>query len=76
MIETGDEEFNTDLFRFKIQPNPPKLVIDDPEKIPKKYLIPQPPKPDNAAIKEMLGGLKNQQNKWAHIERGRSLRIK
>lgn len=76
MIETGDEDFNTELFRFKIQDNPPKLVIDDPNKIPKKYLIPQPPKPDNVAIKELLGGLKDKKNKWAHIERGRSLRIK
>lgn len=76
MIETGEEKFKTDLFSFTIANNPPKLVVDVPEKIPKKYLIPQPPKPDNTAIKAMLKDAKNQKTTWAHLETGRSLRIR
>ena len=73
---TGKEKFSTLLFGFNIQNNPPSLVIDNPEKIPKKFLIPQPAKPDNAAIKEMLKEKKGNKTPWAHLEVGRSLRIR
>ena len=74
MKATGKEKFKTTLFSFSIKKNPPKLVIDDETKIPKKYFIPQPAKIDNAAIKaELTAGKKL---KYAHIEQGESLTIK
>ena len=74
MKSTKKEKFKTTLFSFSIRKNPPKLVIDDETKIPKKYLIPQPAKIDNAAIKaELTAGKKC---KYAHIEQGESLTIK
>ena len=54
MKATGKEKFKTTLFSFSIGKNPVKLVIDDIDKIPKKYLIPQPAKIDNATLKEVL----------------------
>ena len=74
MKSTKKEKFKTTLFSFSIKKNPPKLVIDDETKIPKKYFIPQPAKIDNAAIKaELTAGKKC---KYAHIEQGESLTIK
>ena len=74
MKATGKEKFKTTLFTFSIGKNPVKLVIDDTEKIPKKYLIPQPAKVDNTKLKEDLKAGKV--CKYAHLEQGESLRIK
>lgn len=70
---TGKTKFKTDLFSFGIQNNPPSLKIDDAAAIPKEYLIPQEPKVDGAAIKKLL---KTEAVPWAHLEQGRSLRIR
>lgn len=70
---TGKTKFKSGLFSFSIQNNPPSVIIDS-EKIPKKYLIPQEPKIDKAAIKEHLKA--GEKLKFAHLEQGRSLRIK
>lgn len=74
MKTTGKTKFKTTLFSFNIAKNPVKLVIDDETKIPKKYLIPQPAKIDNAALKEELKAGKS--CKYAHLEQTESLRIK
>ena len=74
MKATGKEKFKTTLFSFSIGKNPVKLIIDDAEKIPRKYLIPQPAKIDNAALKEDLKAGKV--CKYAHLEQSESLRIK
>lgn len=74
MKSTKKEKFKTTLFSFSIKKNPPKLVIDDETKIPKKYLIPQPAKIDNAALKADLN--EGKKCKYAHIEQGESLTIK
>lgn len=74
MKTTGKGKFKTTLFSFTIGKNPVKLVIDDADKIPKKYLIPQPAKIDNAALKEELKSGKK--CKYAHLEQSESLRIK
>ena len=74
MKATGKEKFKTTLFSFSIGKNPPKLVIDDAEKIPRKYLIPQPAKIDSAALKNDLKAGKV--CKYAHLEQSESLRIK
>ena len=74
MKTTGKTKFKTALFSFGIRKNPAKLVIDDEEKIPKKYLIPQPAKLDAAKLREELkaGAVR----KYAHLEQGESLVIK
>lgn len=68
---TGKTKFKTELFSFNIQNNPPRLVID--KDVPEQFLIPQPPKVDNARIKELL---KHQELDFAHLEVGQSLRIR
>jgi hypothetical protein len=73
MIATGNTKFKTDLYSFGIQKNPPRLVIDDEDKIPDTYLIPQPPKVDAAAIKKMV---KETPVDWAHLEQSETLRIR
>lgn len=73
MEETGKVKFKTDFFSFNIAKNPPKLIIDNKAKVPKKYLIPQEPKIDNAAIKK---DIKEKPVKWAHLEQTTRLDIK
>lgn len=71
MKVTGKTKFKTNLFSFNIQNNPPILVID--RDVPNEFLIPQPPKVDNARIKEIL---KEQELDFAHLEVRQSLRIR
>lgn len=74
MILTGKEKFKTELFSFNIQSNPPRLVVDKPEAVPQEFLIPQDPKIDSAGIKQAIkDGVPID---FAHLEQGRSLRIK
>lgn len=73
MIETGNKKFKTPLFSFNIQKNPPTLVIDDFDKIPEKFLIPQPAKIDNKELKDFI---KDNPVPFAHLEQGESLRIR
>lgn len=74
MIATGKTKFKTELFSFNIQKNPASLVIDNPKAIPMDLLIPQEPKINNTAIKEMLkDGLTLD---YAHLESSESLRIR
>ena len=73
MFITGKTKFKTDLFNFIIQKNPPRLVIDKPEEVPEEYLIPQEPKIDTKAIKEIL---KQQELPFARLEQSESLRIR
>lgn len=74
MKTTGKEKFKTTLFSFSIGKNPVKLVIDDEQKIPRKYLIPQPPKIDSAKLKEELKAGKVCE--YAHLDQSESLRIR
>jgi hypothetical protein len=71
MRATGKTKFKTDLFSFNIQKNPARLVITG--EVPEKFLIPQDPKVDNKAIKELL---KQQELPFAHLEQSESLRIR
>ena len=77
MKSTGKVKFKTALFSFGIQKNGGKtpMKIDDPEAVPEKYLIPQPPKVDMDAVrKELENGVALT---FAHLEeRGESLRIR
>lgn len=78
MILTHMPKIKTGLFSFSIQKNPPKVVIDDPDLIPAYFKIPQEPKIDTAAIKDLLkkGDEKGELEGAAHLEQGESLRIK
>lgn len=71
------EKFKTPLFSFTIVKNggkQPLYITDNLDEIPGKYLIPQPPKPNKDAIRELL---KEKEVDWAHLEpRGESLRIR
>ena len=53
---TGKEKFETNLFKFWIQPAAPSVLVDESraEDIPFKYLVPQPAKVDKKAIKDDL----------------------
>ena len=77
MREMGKTKFKTALFSFNIQKNGglQPLVIDGLlEDIPGRFLIPQPPVPNNEAIRTLL---ENKAVEWAHLEpRGESLRIR
>lgn len=77
MRQIGKVKFKTALFSFNIQKNGglEPLVIDGTiDDIPGRYLIPQPPVPDNEAIRALLA---EKQVEWAHLEpRGESLRIR
>ena len=78
MIQTGDTKIKTTLFTFSIQKNPPRVVIDDPSRIPEGFLIPQEPKIDTASIKESLKSV-DAGPMWegiCHLEQGESLRIR
>lgn len=54
MVITGKTKFKTPLFSFGIQKNPASLEIAEGTTIPERYLIPQEPKVDKAAIKAAL----------------------
>lgn len=74
MIAMDRRKLKTDLFSFNIQKNPPSLVIDKSEEVPEEFLIPQPSKVDNAAIKKALTG--GAEFDWCHLAQSESLRIR
>ena len=71
---TGKTKFKTSLFSFNIAKNPASLKIDNPDRVPEEFLIPQDPKIDSAAIKkELKEGVVYD---WCHLEQSESLRIR
>lgn len=77
MREVGMTKFKTALFSFNIQKNgglEPLVIDGNIDDIPGRFLIPQPPVPDNEKIRRLLA---EKQVEWAHLEpRGESLRIR
>ena len=73
----GKTKFKTDLFSFSVSKNggkQPLSITDNLDEIPGKYLIPQPPKVDNDAVRELL---KEKSVDWAHLKPyGRHLNIR
>nr|DAZ15524.1 MAG TPA: resistance protein [Caudoviricetes sp.] len=73
----GKTKFKTDLFSFYVAKNggkQPLSITDNLDEIPGKYLIPQPPKVNNDAVRELL---KEKTVDWAHLEPyGRHLNIR
>lgn len=74
MIATNKTKFKTLLFGFGIQKNPPSVVIDDVDAVPDQYIVPQEPKIDKAAIKNVLK--ESGDTSWAHLVQTESLRIR
>ena len=74
MRATGKTKFKTSLFSFNIQKNPASLKIDNPDRIPAEFLIPQDPMIDKVGIKmELKEGVVYD---WCHLEQSESLRIR
>lgn len=77
MRAIGKQRFKTALFSFNIQKNgglEPLVIDGNIDDIPGRFLIPQPPVPDNEKIRRLLA---EKQVEWAHLEpRGESLRIR
>ena len=71
---TGKTKFKTSLFSFNIQKNPASLKIDNPDRVPAEFLIPQDPKIDTVGIKRELK--EGTVFDWCHLEQGESLRIR
>ncbi len=73
----GKTKFKTALFTYTVAANGGKAPLSITENlgdIPGKFLIPQPPKVDTEAVRELLEG---KEVEWAHLEpRGTSLRIR
>lgn len=51
---TGKTKFKSGMFNFAIQKNPASVNITDERIIPEDFLIPQLPKIDKTAVKELL----------------------
>lgn len=78
MKQIGKAKFKTSLFSFGIQKNgglqPLVLNVANVTELPKDYLIPQDPLPNNKRIRELLA---SERVPWAHLApRGESLRIR
>lgn len=74
MSLTGKTKFKTARHSFWIQKNPPSLRIDEPDRIPPQYLIPQDPKVDDDSIRKALK--EGADYDWCHLEQTESLRIR
>ena len=77
MIATGKVDIKGELFKFKVQANPPSVVMDEQyiENIPEKYLIPQEPKLDKKKLAEDLKAGADLEG-IAHLEASVSVRIR
>lgn len=53
LLKVDIKKVKGSLFTVSIQKNPASLKLDA-DKLPEKYFVPQPPKPDNATVKEAL----------------------
>lgn len=74
MIALDIRKIKTGLFSINIQKNAPSVVIDNPNLVPEEYLIPQEPKVDKQAIKDVLK--KGEELPFAHLEQSESIRIR
>ncbi len=74
MKAVNKEKFKTDLFSFGIQKNPPSVIIDNPDRVPDKYLTLQEPTVDKKGI---LAAIKSGETiDFAHIEQSEGVRIR
>lgn len=76
LIVAGEKKLPCGTFTVSVQKNPPEAVIDNLERIPQKYLIPQEPTVDKKAILDDLKENAEGMADFAHLEQGESLRIR
>lgn len=77
MQQTGKLDIKGELFKFKVQANPPAVVMDVNyiEDVPEKYLIAQDPKIDKKKLAEDLKAGVELEG-VAHLEASASVRIR
>ena len=77
MQQTGKLDIKGELFKFKVQANPPAVVMDVNyiEDVPEKYLIAQDPKIDRKKLAEDLKAGVDLDG-VAHLEASASVRIR
>ena len=77
MQQTGKLDIKGELFKFKVQANPPAVVMDVNyiEDVPEKYLIAQDPKIDKKKLAEDLKAGVDLDG-VAHLEASASVRIR
>ena len=77
MIQTGKIDIKGELFKFKVQANPPSVIMDVNyiEDVPEKYLIAQEPKIDKKKLAEDLKAGVELEG-VAHLEASASIRIR
>ena len=73
---TGKEKVQTGRFSAWTQNNPPRLVVDDINKIPKAYWEEQEPKLNKRLLLEDLKGEEYPDFKGAHIEQSEGIRFR
>ncbi|WP_455043402.1 siphovirus Gp157 family protein [Granulicatella adiacens] len=71
---TGKTKFKSGMFNFAIQKNPASVNITDERIIPEDFLIPQLPKIDKTALKELLKN--GVEIPGAELKQSESLRIR
>lgn len=72
LVRTEQKSVTAGTFKFRLQKNPPKLVIDG--KIPFDYVtIEAVERPNNEAIKDALK--RGEKLDWAHLEQSETLRV-
>lgn len=77
MIQTGKVDIKGELFKFKVQANPPSVIMDANhiEDVPEKYLIAQDPKIDKKKLAEDLkAGV--ELDGVAHLQASATVRIR
>lgn len=74
MEVTGKTKFKTDLFSFNVQNNPASVFIPDESRVPKQFLVPQPPKVDKKSIAQFLKD--GNECDFAELTVSQSLRIR
>lgn len=76
MKRLGMDKLKGELFTVSIRKNPPKLIIDDPDKVPASFLtiVPEHYEINNPMLKDALKA--GEFVTGAHIEQGESLQIK
>lgn len=71
----GLQQVRGDVCTLRVQNNPPKVVVDDPARVPERYYKPPAvPELDRAAVLEALRA--GEEVPGCRLETGRSLRIR
>ena len=75
MLACGKTKIQGNIFDISIRNNAEKMIIDDESEIPSQFYVPQAPTLDTAALKKYLKENPEEEFDFAHLEKGRSLKI-